>query len=499
MVLQKLFDKVAGAGFFGDRDLEIAGLQYDSRRVGSGEVFFAIPGLKQDGVQFIPEAISRGARAVAAEIPPSQFQGAPPPVWIQVPDARLALALASSRFFDEPSRRIKLMGITGTNGKTTVAYLLASILERAGWQPGMFGTIDYRIAFGAAETRLAAPNTTPESLDLQRLLNQVCERGGRAAVMEVSSHALALQRVAGCSFHAAVFTNLGRDHLDFHHDLESYFMAKEKLFVPGETAPPPHFAVLNADDPRSASLAARTAGRVLTFAVESPADVSARQWKESSQGLEFTAATPAGPVEIRSPLVGRYNVYNLLAATASALTLDIPPSQISEGVAEVRVPGRLEAVDEGQPFRVLVDYAHTDDALRNLLSCARELRGDGRILLVFGCGGERDRSKRPLMGMAAAEADKSVLTSDNPRGEDPLGILNDVVVGLQKVRANYEVEPDRERAIELALREARSGDLVLIAGKGHETYQWIGDRKIPFDDRKMARAALRRLGFGKKE
>ncbi len=501
MVLQQLFETIPGSLFFGNRHLEITGLEYDSRRVGAGQVFFAIRGFQQDGARFIPEAISRGAVAVVSEAAPDLAAGADSPAWVQVPDARIAMALAASRFYGDPSRQLKLVGITGTNGKTTVAFLLASILKAAGWKPGLFGTIQYDIEFGGetGKSRLPAPNTTPESLDLQRMLREVADRGGRSAVMEVSSHALALHRVASCAFHAAVFTNFSRDHLDFHQDLESYFAAKEKLFVASEAGPPPVFAVLNADDPRGASLRERTPSQVITYGLDTPADVTARHWKASRHGLEFTIETPAGPVELRSPLPGRHNVYNLLAAAASALTLEISPPEIGQGVSGVRIPGRMEAIDEGQPFSVLVDYAHTDAALRHLLASAREWRGSGRIILVFGCGGERDRSKRPLMGMAAADADKAVLTSDNPRGEDPLGILNDVIVGMQKVRANYEVDPDRARAIELALRDARAGDTVLIAGKGHETYQWIGAQKLPFDDREVARAALRKMGFEKKE
>ena len=331
------------------------------------------------------------------------------------------------------------------------------------------------------------------------MLRQVVDREGRSTVMEVSSHALVLERVRGCSFHAAVFTNFSRDHLDFHGDLESYFAAKEKLFLPSEEGAAPAFAVLNADDTRFAELRSRTPSRVITYAVEAPADVVARQWKGSREGLEFTAETPAGPVEVRSSLPGRHNLYNLLAAVASAVSLEISPQVIGEGILPVRVPGRMEPIEEGQPFSIFVDYAHTDDALRHVLASAREWTGNGRIILVFGCGGERDRSKRPLMGMAAGEADKAVLTSDNPRSEDPLGILNDVIVGLQKVRANYEVEMDRSRAIEMALREAQPGDTVLLAGKGHETTQWIGDQKVPFDDHQVARAVLRKLGFEKSE
>ena len=503
MNLQELFEQVPEAQIFGDRSLPVAGLAYHSRRVSAGEVFFAIHGFQQDGNRFIPEALLHGALAVVSENPPASLPGeelaAGSSVWVQVTDVRRALALAASQFYGHPSRRIKLVGITGTNGKTTVAFLLASVLEVAGWRPGLLGTIESRLCPGENRRRWSSANTTPESLELQKMLREVSEEGGRSTVMEVSSHALALSRVAGCSFHAAVFTNFSRDHLDFHLDEQKYFAAKEKLFLPAPEGAEPAFAVLNKDDPRAAALRARTGSRVITYGMQSPADVTVRKWKGSRERLEFTATTPAGPVEVCSPLQGRHNVYNLLATIAAALTLDITPESIARGILPVLVPGRFEAVDEGQPFRVFVDYAHTEDALRNLLSSARRLTNQGRVILVFGCGGDRDRAKRPLMGMAAAESDWVVLTSDNPRSEDPIRILNDIAVGLQKVKANYTVEPDRALAIEMALREARSGDTVWLAGKGHETCQIVGDQRVPFDDREVARRVLDGLGFNSRQ
>jgi len=500
MILQELLAGIPDARLHGDPNLLVAGLAYHSQRVTPGQMFFAIRGWKEDGNRFIPEAVARGAEAVASELPPDALPGPKPAAWIEVPNVRRALALAAAAFYGEPSRALRLVGITGTNGKTTTAFLVASILEESGARPALFGTIEYRLA-GGQGARTAAPNTTPESLDLQRMLREVVDKGGLSAVMEVSSHALALERVTGCRFETAVFTNLSQDHLDFHDTVEAYFAAKEKLFVPPpgpeamETTPPPAHAVLNADDPRVALLRKKVGAPVLTFGIEAPADVTARKWKTTPSGLELTATTPLGPVEVRSPLLGRHNVSNLLAAVATAITLEIPAEMISRGIAPVRVPGRMEAIDEGQPFRVIVDYAHTEDALRTLVASAREINPQGRVLLVFGCGGDRDRAKRPPMGQAAGACDWSALTSDNPRSEDPLAIMNDVTVGLQKAKANYVAEPDRARAIERAFREARSGDIVLIAGKGHETYQIIGDRKLPFDDRAVARAALRNLGF----
>lgn len=495
MILQQLFEGISGAHIYGEPGLAVTGLEYHSQRVTPGQVFFAIRGWKEDGNRFIPEALARGAVAVASELLPDSFSGRTPAVWVQVADVRRALALSAGRFYGDPSRQLRLVGITGTNGKTTTAFLVAAILDVAGWKPALFGTIEYRLA-GEGGVRSVASHTTPESLDLQRMLREVVEGGGRSAVMEVSSHALALERVTGCRFYTAVFTNVSRDHLDFHGDEENYYAAKEKLFLPPEGTPPPAWAVLNADDPRCSILRGKIGGTMMTYGVEAAADVTARRWKATRQGIEFTAMTPAGPVEVRSPLLGRHNLSNLLAAVAAATTFEISPDEISRGIASVRVPGRMETIEEGQPFGVVVDYAHTEDALRNLISSARELTPQGRLILVFGCGGERDRSKRPAMGLAAGACDWVVLTSDNPRGEDPLQILNDVTVGLQKASARYVVEPDRAQAIERAVAEAHPGDLVLLAGKGHEQYQIIGDRKIPFDDREVARAALRALGFG---
>ncbi|MCZ6490837.1 MAG: UDP-N-acetylmuramoyl-L-alanyl-D-glutamate--2,6-diaminopimelate ligase, partial [Acidobacteria bacterium] len=345
MNLQELFQPVSEVRIFGDRELPVTGLEYHSRRVSPGQVFFAIRGFAQDGNRFIPEALSRGAAVVVSESPPAEG----PSAWIQVANVRRALALAASQFYGHPSRQIKLAGITGTNGKTTAAFVLASILEVAGWKPGLLGTIDYRLGFGKKTRRRTAPNTTPESLDLQKMLREIADEGGRSTVIEVSSHALALERVTGCAFHAAVFTNFSRDHLDFHGDQESYFAAKEKLFLASPEGEAPVFAVLNVDDARCSTLRSKTGGRVMTYAVEATADVTVRKWAGSRERLEFTAATPAGPVEVISPLLGRHNVSNLLAAIAAAITFEVSPEAIAQGILPVRVPGRMEAVDQGQP------------------------------------------------------------------------------------------------------------------------------------------------------
>ncbi|HEV8384912.1 MAG TPA: UDP-N-acetylmuramoyl-L-alanyl-D-glutamate--2,6-diaminopimelate ligase [Candidatus Acidoferrales bacterium] len=474
------------------QDAEISSVAYDSRKVTPGALFVAIHGEKTDGNLFVGDAIARGARVVVSEqaAPPDLSAGAG---WVKVPRARKALSTISGNFYQRPAEHLKLTGVTGTNGKTTTVFLVDSILRAAGVSSGMFGTIRYRTPEGVR----AAEHTTPESLDLQRFLAEVCDAGGTHATLEVSSHALALDRVWGCPFAVAVFTNLTRDHLDYHKTMDAYFAAKQLLFS-GTGAGAPAVGVVNTDDPRGAQLLG-LAQRTITYGLQNGADITTKKFALSFSGLEFTAQTPVGKIEVRSPLVGRINVYNILAAIGASLALGLNRDAIEAGIAALEhVPGRFARVDEGQPFLVIVDYAHTDDALRNLIQTARDLPHSGRIITLFGCGGDRDRTKRPLMGEAAGSlSDHVVLTSDNPRSEDPLRILNDAVVGLQKANANYVVEPDRERAIEIAMEEAREGDIVLLAGKGHETAQILKDRTIDFDDHEMARQALRKRGFGK--
>jgi len=491
----KLLDLLAGIeplAIAGNTTFEISSVAYDSRKVCPGALFVAMQGEKTDGNRYAADAVARGAAGVISQWP------APPDlpstaVWIQVPHARRALALAAANLYGRPAEKLKLVGITGTNGKTTTTYLMDAILRAAGHTTGLLGTISYRTPRG----ELVASNTTPESLDLQRFFADVRETGGTHVTMEVSSHALVMDRVWGCPFTVAVFTNFTRDHLDFHKTMEDYWAAKRRLFE-GTGAGAPKVGVVNTDDPASKQLLG-LAGRTITYGLSNGADVLTRKFALAFSGLEFGVQTPAGRVEIRSPLVGRTNVYNILAAVAAAVGLGIDLEAIREGIARLpAVPGRFERVDEGQPFLVVVDYAHTDDALRKLLETARELPHSGRVITLFGCGGDRDRTKRPLMGeVAGALSHLVVLSSDNPRTEDPLRIINDVIVGLQKAQAKYVVEPDRERAIELALDEARPGDILLLAGKGHETYQILRDRTIEFDDREMVRRALRRRGYGK--
>jgi UDP-N-acetylmuramoyl-L-alanyl-D-glutamate--2,6-diaminopimelate ligase len=489
--LLKLLRGVEADGAAAHGDLEIAEVAYDSRKSKPGTLFVAIHGEKTDGNEFVPDAIARSAVAIVSEQARPESIPAEVP-WIKVPNARTALASISANYFGHPAEVLKLVGVTGTNGKTTTSYLVDSILRAAGCEVGLFGTIAYRLL---RETRPAI-HTTPESLDLQNFLADVVRAGGTHAVLEASSHALALDRLWGCPFAVAIFTNLSRDHLDYHRTFDDYFAAKRRLFE-GTGARAPGVGVVNGDDAYGKQLAG-LAARTLTYGLEPGADITARKPPLSFSGLEFTAETPIGKIEVRSPLVGRINVYNILAAIGAGVALDLPREVIATGIAQLSsVPGRFERIDAGQPFLVVVDYAHTDDALRNLLSTAKELNPDGRIITLFGCGGDRDRTKRPLMGEAAGRSsDVVVLTSDNPRSEDPLLIINDAVVGLQRTKAKFLVEPDREHAIEIALDEARPGDIVLLAGKGHETTQVLRDRTIDFDDREMARRMLRHRGYG---
>jgi UDP-N-acetylmuramoyl-L-alanyl-D-glutamate--2,6-diaminopimelate ligase len=484
----------------------VKAIVYDSRRAAPGSVFAALRGEKADGTAFATQAVSRGAMAVLSERPPAGGVQVP---WITVTDARLALARAAAAFYGHPSRELRVVGITGTNGKTTTAYLLAALFEAAGVTCGMLGTVVYRIG---AEER-AATRTTPESADIQQMLREMVTRGAGACAMEVSSHALAQRRVDDVTFAAGVFTNLTRDHLDYHRDMESYFRAKRRLF---ELLPPGAPAIVNVDDPRGRTLV-EASGRAVTYAVDQPADVHPVRLAHALTGLEFEAATPRGPLHVKSRLVGRPNAYNMLAAIAVAVALDLPLDAIERGLAGIEgVPGRFQVVSgPGDDITVIVDYAHTDDALKNLLETARPLASE-RLITVFGCGGERDRTKRPLMGAVAARlSDLVIVTSDNPRGEDPAEIIEEVKRGIAMpsdrgraadAREGSKYVPpratahlgivDRRLAIERAISLARPHDVVLVAGKGHEKYQVIGDREIPFDDVEVAHEALARRRGG---
>jgi UDP-N-acetylmuramoyl-L-alanyl-D-glutamate--2,6-diaminopimelate ligase len=467
---------------------DIHGIEYDSRRVGEGFLFFAFPGSRTDGRQFAEQALARGAAAVVSESPaPEGFGGA----WIEVEHGRQALALAARNYYCRPDERLRLTGITGTNGKTTTSYLIDAVLRAAGHTTALIGTIEYHLAGRV----LPAVNTTPESLDLLRLFAQLEREGGKYVTMEVSSHALELGRVYGLEFHTAVFTNLTRDHLDFHGTMQAYFAAKQKLFE-GAGAPAPRAAVLNRDDEHVRGMKPGPETEVYWYGLGPDATLRARHVSSGFDGLQFDVQCGKQRFEIFSKLIGKINVYNILAACGAALSYDIPPETITKGIASLEaVPGRFERVDEGQPFTVVVDYAHTDDALRNVIAVARALEPK-RVITLFGCGGDRDRTKRALMGRAAAEgSDFVILTSDNPRSEDPIAIMNDALVGIQRVNVPYLVEPDRAAAIARAIQEARAGDIVILAGKGHETYQILKDQTVPFDDRAVAREVLRKYGY----
>ena len=480
----------------------VRAIAYDSRKAGAGSVFVAMKGQRSDGSQFALDAIERGSLAVVSESKPPDGIAVP---WIVVPDARLALAVLAAALYRHPSRELEVVGITGTNGKTTTVYLVAGMLDAAGLPCGLIGTIVYRV--GARQ--VDAPRTTPEAPDVQQLLRQMVEAGCRAAAMEVSSHALALARVDEVRFAAGVFTNLTRDHLDFHGDMDSYFTAKRRLF---EMLPPGAPSIVNLDDARGSALAA-SVGRPLTYAVDRAADVRPHEpLRFSMRGLRFEADTPAGRLDIDSPMVGRPNAYNLLAAAATGVALGLGLDAIRSGLSRIAgVPGRFEVVSNpDDDVTAVVDYAHTDDALRNLLETTRPLAGR-RIITVFGCGGDRDRTKRPLMGAVAARlSDVVVITSDNPRSEDPGAIVDEIKRGISPatgrggetardgLRASSECLTivDRRAAIDEAFRLAQQGDTIVIAGKGHEHYQEVGGRTLAFDDAAVAREALARRRSG---
>ena len=485
MNLSRLLEQVEVTRIAGLPDPPVLGITYDSRRVEQGYLFAAIGGETQDGNRYVNEAVARGACAVLSSRPAPE----PPPVtWVQVRDDREGLALAARNYYGRPDERTRVTGITGTNGKTTVVALLESILKAGNEKVCALGTLGYRI--GSEEFR--AERTTPESVDLYRLLDRAAAEGCRHTVMEVSSHSLALRRVAGLRFAAAVFTNLTRDHLDFHKDMESYLASKTRLFRDLPEGCP---AVVNLDDPASARMLAATRGEPVTYGFAAGADVRIESFQAGRRESRVHLKVQGKSLSLRARLLGRPNASNLAAAAAAAVALGCDTAAIVGGVSSLAgVPGRLERVDAGQGFSVYVDYAHTDDALANVLMTVRELH-PSRLIVVFGCGGDRDRTKRAPMGAAAARlANLVILTSDNPRTEDPLAIIAEVERGIRTVTADsgrYRVIPDRREAIRTALMEAGEEDAVVIAGKGHETSQILRDRTIPFDDREVAREILR--------
>lgn len=479
-------------------NVEIGGVEYDSRRIASRSLFLAIRGETTDGNRYIAEALARGATAVvtdSAEAFENVAKRSCDAGVAEVPagGGRRAMAVIAANFFRHPERQVTLSGVTGTNGKTTTAFLLDAMLNSAGRGTVLVGTIENHIA-GAVR---AAAHTTPESRDLLALLREGVDAGATEVVMEVSSHALAQGRVYSLPYDAAIFTNLTQDHLDFHGTMENYFAAKRSLFD-GSLGTPPRVAIINTDDPYGAKLAgiARSAGaQIFSYGLRA-GEFRAEDARMSASGMQFRLMAPQGTAEIRTRLTGKVNLYNLLAASGAALARGLTLEQIAKGAHELAcVPGRFQTVNAGQPFAVVVDYAHTDDALRNLTALAREFVGEkGRVITVFGCGGDRDRAKRPKMGRAAgAGSDFAVLTSDNPRSEDPEAILQDVLPGLRDTGTKYVLEVDRARAIRLAVDAAEPGDIVLIAGKGHEKEQVLRDRTVPFDDAAVAAEAIREL------
>ena len=503
MILRDLLPDTVPLQVHGSVDVEISQLAYDSRRVKPGALFFALPGTKQNGVRFINQAHERGASAVVA---PRGTAVPQPMTAIFSETPRLLLGVMADCFYKNPSAHLTLVGVTGTSGKTTTTYLLEAIWQQMGWSAGVIGTVNYRYQ----GRELPAPFTTPEAVELQELLSIMVAGHVSHAVMEVSSHALAQERVRGCRWDGAVFTNLGRDHLDFHPDIDDYFAAKSRLFVEAlAISPKPNrFAAINTDDPWGAKLLEQSLpGRVLTFGFQPEVTVSARHVERDFQGLRGILRLGKKEVAFSTPLIGDPHLYNVLAAATVAHALGVPEETIAAGIARcIHVPGRLEPITAGQPFTVLVDYAHKPDAIEKVLRSVRQLTTK-RLLTVFGCGGDRDRGKRPLMGEAAGRlSDIVVLTSDNPRTEDPWQIIAEAAVGLIQagqpkqeedtatiatLQQGYLVIADRRTAIQAALAGARPGDVVVIAGKGHEDYQIIGTTKYHFDDREEVRNYLR--------
>jgi UDP-N-acetylmuramoyl-L-alanyl-D-glutamate--2,6-diaminopimelate ligase len=480
MELERVIAALSPTDVVSRAPVEIADLAYDARAVAPGALFFCVPGERADGHDFAAHAVARGAVALVVE----RAVSGPEVPQVVVPDTRMAMAIAADVFFGRPTAELEVVGVTGTNGKTTTAHLVHSVLEAAGRRPGLLGTVESRIG---AERRPAV-RTTAEAIDLQRAFRAMLDAGNASCAMEATSHGSELQRLVGVRFAALVFTNLTRDHLDFHGTMERYFEAKRRLFVAEE--PPP--AAVNVDDAYGRRLAEELRGRgaapLLTFGLDEVADVRADRLELDATGASFRAAG----IDVRTRLPGRFNVLNALGTVAAARLIGLADEEIARGIENLgRVPGRFELVDEGQSFAVVVDYSHKPDALAGVLRAARDLARD-RVICVFGCGGDRDRGKRPLMGRIASElSDVALATSDNPRSEDPEAIIAEILAGADGA---IQVEVDRRVAIGRAISLAREGDVVVIAGKGHEATQEVRGTLLPFDDREVAREALRRLG-----
>lgn len=483
MTIKDLLHDVPIVKFSGQGNTRVLGIAYSSHSVDSGYLFAALKGERRNGYDFIPEAISKGASAILSErlAPPELITN-----WIQVQETRKSLALCSANFYHHPSRQLKVIGVTGTKGKTTFTFLLESILKVTGFSPGVIGTISYR---GPGLFQKAV-RTTPEAPDLQRMIRDMLQNDAGYCLMEVSSHSLELDRIIGIEFDVVAFTNLSGEHLDYHHTMERYFEAKKKLFfLPGQKK---RTAVINMDDPWGKKLIDELHMGAVTYGLKPEALVQAEDYSFSDKGVDLLVKHPAGKIEIFSPLLGRPNLYNILAAVSTALVLKIPESDISDGISSLKgIPGRFEKIENSLGLQVFVDYAHNDDALRHLLETARELTRK-RIILVFGAGGDRDKSKRPRMGEVAGRlSDHIIITSDNPRSEEPMAIIDEIERGMNKSgNERYEIIPERKEAIERALSIGQPGDYILVAGKGHEDYQILKDRTIHFSDAEVIREWL---------
>ncbi len=496
MQLQELIEDTSIRTFAGQLDLEISNIHYDSRKIESRDLFVAMKGHAQDGHDFIGDAASRGAAAILSELPPEMTmkrlnrKNNQIPVLIQVADSRKALSQLAATFYGYPFRSMNLIGITGTNGKTTTSYLLESILTASGRKPGVIGTINHRFA----DLQHKSSVTTPESLDLMKILREMADQSATHAIMEVSSHALDQGRVNGCPFRIVLFTNISRDHLDYHRSMDDYFKAKSRLFTNFVADGPPKTAcaVINADDPRGRDLMALTSVRTLTYGLKQSCDVTAEDVHISRKGLRATLiSVTRGRIQIQSPLIGNFDIYNVMAASSAAMALGIDLETIASGIKNLKgVPGRMELVPNDRSLAIVVDYAHTPDALEKALGAAKEIT-KGRVLIVFGCGGDRDRGKRREMGRVAGRGSHKVfITSDNPRSEDPSAIADEIEKGvISSGQRDYVVELERAKAIKMAVKTALEDDLILIAGKGHEDYQIIGNTIRKFDDRVVAARA----------
>jgi len=493
MILKELLEVLNKPNVSGGLERQVKDITYDSREVKKDSLFVAIHGFKTDGRKYIADAIRKGASVIVTEgtieAPENNISV------ISVPDARNALALLSAQFYGYPSRRLRMIGITGTNGKTTTSYLIKAIIEKAGKRCGLLGTISYIIG----DETIQSPHTTPESADLQKYLHRIIESGAEYAVMEVSSHALELNRVADCEFDIAVFTNLTQDHLDFHKTMEGYFSAKLKLFTSlsnerGKMVK--KVGIINIDDPYSKRILDAIKVKAVTYGFSRDADIRPDDVRMDINGIAFKAVTQKGIFPIESKLTGKYNINNILSTIGVGQALGFDNSIIADGIRAVEnISGRFEKIEEGQDFAVVVDYAHTEDALKRLLEAVKEF-ANGRIITVFGCGGDRDKGKRPKMGETAGKASNIVIiTSDNPRSEDPMEIIKEIEEGIKGIKngnkPDYLIMPDRREAICKAVELARKDDIVVIAGKGHEDYQIIGDKKSHFDDREIAREAIK--------